>query len=257
MQILNKLTQNIPELPVDEVLVGAFSTLVKAGNAQGIASTLKGSRPHQPIEESGNFRSLNLRELAGFIFSENTLKASIGMAAINAGMSLYERPYKRLKAQNLILEKGQGKTVGVIGHFPFLEGLEGPRRLFIFEKAPQQGDLTEQDIQTHMPEADIAVITGTALINHTFVEIMQCVRKDAYKIVMGPSTPLSPALFDYGIDAVCGTLVTDYEWLRRCVMEATPVRYLKGKEFVTWFREDAVKADSAKAKSMANKSNWC
>ena len=246
MQILNKLTQNIPELPVDEVLVGAFSTLVKAGNAQGIASTMKGSRPHQPIEESGNFRSLNLRELAGFIFSKNTLKASIGMAAINAGMSLYERPYKRLKAQNLILEKGQGKTVGVIGHFPFLEGLEGPKRLFIFEKAPQQGDLTEQDIQTHMPEADIAVITGTALINHTFEEIMRYVRKDAYKIVMGPSTPLSPALFDYGIDAVCGTLVTDYELLKRCVMEAMPVRYLKGKEFVTWVAEEKDKEQAIK-----------
>ena len=238
MQILNKLTQNIPEFPIDDVLVGAFSTLVKAGNAQGIASTLKGSRPHQPIEESGNFRSLNLRELTEFIFSSNTLKASIGMAAINAGMALYERPYKKLKAQNLILEKGANKTVGVIGHFPFLEKLEGPERLFIFEKDPQQGDLTEQDIQTHMPEADIAVITGTALINHTFEEIMRYVRKDAYKIVMGPSTPLSPALFDYGIDAVCGTLVTDYELLKRCVMEAVPVRYLQGKAFVTWLAEE-------------------
>lgn len=238
MKILDKLTRNIPELPVDEVLVGAFSTLVRAGNAQGIASTLKGSHPHQPIEESGNFRSLNLRELAGFIFSDNTLKASIGMAAINAGMSLYERPYKKLKAQNLILEKGHGKTVGVIGHFPFLEKLEGPERLFIFEKDPVQGDLTEQDIQTHMPEADIAVITGTALINHTFEEIMHYIRKDAYKIVMGPSTPLSPALLEYGIDAVCGTLVTDYELLRRCVMEAVPVRYLEGKAFVTWLAEE-------------------
>ncbi|MCF8012278.1 MAG: DUF364 domain-containing protein [Clostridiales bacterium] len=248
MQILNKLTQNIPEFPVDEVLVGAFTTLVKAGDAQGIASTLKGSRPHQPIEESGNFRSLSLRELAGFIFSENTLKASIGMAAINAGMSLYERPYKRLKAQNLILDKGQGKTVGVIGHFPFLEGLEGPERLFIFEKDPAKGDLTEQDIKTYMPEADIAVITGTALINHTFEEIMQYVRRDAYKIVMGPSTPLSPALFDYGIDAVCGTLVTDYELLKRCVMEAVPVRYLQGKAFVTWMREDFSKCHFTEAK---------
>ena len=253
MQILNKLIKDIPDLPVDEVLVGAFSTLVKAGKAQGIASTLKGSRPHKPIEESGNFRSLNLRELAGFIFSDNTLKASIGMAAINAGMSLYERPYKKLKAQNLILEKGQGQTVGVIGHFPFLEGLEGPGKVFIFEKNPLNGDYTEEEIKTYMPQADVAVITGTAFINHTFDEIMQYVRKDAYKIVMGPSTPLSPVLFGYGIDAVCGTLVTDYELLKRHVMEAVPVRYLKGKEFVTWLREDFTNTYATEAKYISQK----
>ncbi|MGM0496824.1 MAG: Rossmann-like domain-containing protein [Bacteroidota bacterium] len=252
MQILDKFIKDIPEIAVDEVLVGAFSTLVKAGNAQGIASTLKGSSPHEHIEGSGNFRSLSLHELAKFIYSEYTLKASIGMAAINAWMSVYERPYQKLKAQNLIYEKGNGKTVGVIGHFPFLENLEGVGKLFIFEKSPIDGDLTEEDIKTYMPEADVAVITGTSLINHTFGEIMQYVRDDAYKIVMGPSTPLSPALFEYGIDAVCGTMVKDYELLKRCVMEAVPVKHLQGKEFVTWLADDNANAGEQKKKSYSN-----
>ena len=247
-QISEKLIEDIPKIPVDEVLVGAFSTLVKAGDAQGIASTLKGSGPHDHIVESGNFREMNLRRLAEFIFSKNILKASIGMAAINAWMSLYKRPYRQLKAQNLIYEKGRNKTIGVIGHFPFLENLEGVERLFIFEKDPTEGDLREEDIKTYMPEADIAVITGTALINHTFSEIMNYVREDAYKIVMGPSTPLSPVLFDYGIDAVCGTLIKDYEQLKLCVMEAVPVKHLKGKEFVTWLAEDYTRARTVKDK---------
>jgi len=170
------------------------------------------------------------------------------MAAINAWMSLYKRPYRQLKAQNLIYEKGRDKTIGVIGHFPFLENLEGVERLFIFEKDPTEGDLREEDIKTYMPEADIAVITGTALINHTFSEIMNYVREDAYKIVMGPSTPLSPVLFDYGIDAVCGTLIKDYEQLKLCVMEAVPVKHLKGKEFVTWLAEDYTRARTVKDK---------
>lgn len=252
MHILDKFIEDIPEIAVDEVIVGAFSTLVKAEDAQGIASTLKGSSPHEHITGAGDFRSLSLRELAEFIYSEYTLKASIGMAAINAWMSVYDRPYQNLKAQNLILEKGKDKTVGVIGHFPFLENLEGVGKLFIFEKSPLDGDLTEEDIKTYMPEADVAVITGTSLINHTFGEIMQYVRDDAYKIVMGPSTPLSPALFDYGIDAVCGTLVKDYELLKRHVMEAVPVRYLKGKEFVTWLADDKANSELLKRENYSN-----
>ncbi len=246
MQILDKFIQDIPEITVDEVVVGAFSTLVKAGEAEGIASTLKGSSPHEHITEAGNFRSLSLRQLAEFIYSEYTLKASIGMAAINAWMSVFDRPYQRLKAQELIYEKGKDKSVGVVGHFPFLDNLEGVEKLLVFEKAPLNGDLTEEDIKTYMPEADVAVITGTSLINHTFDEIMQYVRDDAYKIVMGPSTPLSPALFEYGINAVCGTLIKDYELLKRHVMEAVPVKYLKGKKFVTWLADNKSNAEFTK-----------
>jgi hypothetical protein len=238
MKISEKLVKDIPNVPVEEVLVGAFSTIIKAGDAKGISSTLKGSSPHEHIEESGSFRELSLRELAEFIYADYPLKASIGMAAINAWMSLYERSYKNLKAQHIIAQHGYNKTVGVVGHFPFLKEFDEAKQLYIFEKQPLDGDLTEEDIKNYMPEADVAVITGTALINHTFSEIMKYVREDAYKIVMGPSTPLSPVLFDYGIDAVCGTLVKDYELLKRCVMEAVPVKYLQGKEFVTWLAED-------------------
>ncbi len=252
MHILDKFTENIPEIAVDEVVVGAFSTLVKAGEAEGIASTLKGNNPHEYITGAGNFRNLSLRELAEFIYSEYTLKASIGMAAINAWMSVYDRPYKKLKAQNLIYEKGKDKTVGVVGHFPFLENMEGVGELFIFEKSPSDGDLKENDIKNYMPEADVAVITGTSLINHTFWEIMQYVRNDAYKIVMGPSTPLSPALFEYGIDAVCGTLVKDYELLKRHIMEAVPVKHLKGKEFVTWLADDKTNSEVLKRENYLN-----
>lgn len=238
MQILDKILKDIPEIPVNEVLVGAFSTLVKAGELSGISSTLRGPGPHGLIERAGNIRKLNLKELASFIKSDNLLQASIGMAAINTWTAAYDRPYRQLNAKSLVYEQGQGKTVGVVGHFPFLNEMKGIDKLYIFEKDPAEGDFSEGDIRKYMPEAEVVVITGTSLINHTFEEIMKYVRLDAYKIVMGPSTPLSPVLFDYGVDAVCGTLVKDYEVLRRCVMEAVPVRYLQGKAFVSWLAED-------------------
>lgn len=245
MKILHKLIEDIPDIEVDEVVVGAFSTLVKSGEGCGISSTLKTAGPHGPIERTGPLTDYTRRELASFIYAQNLVHASIGMAAINSGMALHQRNYQKINAKKLVMEKGQGKTVGVIGHFPFLDQLQGLKRLMIFEKHPLEGDHTEADIKKYLPQADVVVITGTTFINHTFEQIINYIRKDAYVMVMGPSTPISPVLFDYGINAICGTQVRDYEILKRCVMEAIPVKYLEGKEFVAWLNDD----DQAKAKS--------
>jgi len=238
MKILKELVRNIPEIPVDEVIVGAFTTLVKAGSRCGVSSTLRGNSPHYAPGRDKPLSTLNLREMAGLIQSEDLLQASVGMAAINAAASFHSHSYYPVKAQEIISAKGKGKVVGVIGHFPFLEKLTGASRLLIFEKQPVNGDFHEKDIRRMLPEADVVAITGTTFINHTFEEVMEHARPDAFKIVLGPSTPFSPVLFNYGIDAVCGTRVTDFETVKQCVLEAMPVRQMRGKEFVCRMQQD-------------------
>lgn len=240
MKVVHQLVKDIPHIPVDEVLVGVFSTLVKAGSMQGIASTLKGQGPHGYIDAPNGLSKRSLRELADLLLAEDTLKASIGMAAVNAWMAARPHALQYMNAKKLIYEAGKGKIVGVIGHFPFVEHMNEARKRYIFEKQPQQGDMREQDIQTYMPQVDVAVITGTSIINHTFERIMQFVKPDAFTIVMGPSTPLAPVLFSYGVDAVCGTLVADYNKMRRGVLEAVPFRHLQGKTYATWLGGEAL-----------------
>ncbi|MBU0712048.1 DUF364 domain-containing protein [bacterium] len=233
------MIKNVPQIPVHDVVIGVFSTLVKTEMNCGIASTIKYGSPHQRIKDSGQLEELTLRELAEYVFSENLLEASVGMAAINSMFPIDDSHYRQVNASDIIVEKGQGRTLGIIGHFPFLERLKGQfKQVYIFEKQPQKGDLGEKDIPEYLPEVDIVAITGTTITNHTFEDILKWSSKDAVKIVLGPSTPLSPVLFDMGIDVIAGSVVRDYEITRQQVLQATPSRYLEGLEFATLFRED-------------------
>ncbi|MBN2601893.1 MAG: DUF364 domain-containing protein [Candidatus Marinimicrobia bacterium] len=238
MNLLRQLIANVPRITVDEVIVGVFSTLVKTETGSGIASTIKYGSPHQRIKDSGDLEKYNLAELAKFALSENLLEASVGMAALNSIFPTDDPHYKKINASDIIVEKGRGKTLGIIGHFPFLERLSGQfKQVYIFEKQPREDDLGEKDIPEYLPQADIVAITGTAITNHSFENILRHTSSTAFKIMLGPSAPLSPLLFELGIDVIAGSIVWNYRRVRRQVLQATPSRYLEGLEFATMLRE--------------------
>ena len=55
-------------------------------------------------------------------------------------------------------------------------------------------------------------------------------------VVLGDSVPLSPVLFDYGVDAVSGTEVIDPTLALRCVSEGANFRQVKGVRRLTMMR---------------------
>ena len=239
MQIIKELINTVPDIQVDEVVVGLFSTLIKAGKYRGVASTLKGDRPHSRIKKSGHLENFTLRELARFALSENLLEASLGMAAINSAWALENANYKNINAKNIILEYGKGKNVGVIGHFPFLEKMERYfHKLYIFEKQPRKNDYPEEDIPKYLPDMEVIALTATSLTNHTFDDIMKYASRNSFIIMLGPSTPLAPILFEHGIDVLAGTFIQNYQKFKKYVIQATPTRHLQGKKYVCLMKED-------------------
>ncbi len=238
MGISEDLLERISSYPLREIVIGAFNTLVWSRTC-GLASTLREpQRPHQGVRESGTLLSKDVTDLARYILSENLLEASVGMAALNSALPDETENAVPLNAKSLIVERGRDKVVCVIGHFPFLDELRSRfHSLHIFEKVPHEGDLLEQDIPQYLPNADVVAITGTSIPNHTFDGIMKYVVPECYVIVLGPTTPLSSILFDYGVDAVSGTRVLDIPYVLSQVKEATPFRYLKGVEHLTLLRE--------------------
>lgn len=239
MMVYEKLLKDIPYIPVDEIIIGFFSVLVKSGKRAGIASTIKYGKTHDRIGDVRDLERKSLRELAGLVSSDNMLAASLGMAAINCYWSGKNSDYVTVNAKDIVLDKGRGKTVGVIGHFPFLnKHREQYKELMIFEKSPQEGDWGEGDIPEQLPRADVVALTATTLANHTFHEVIRHMSPKSYKIILGPTTPLSPVLFDYGFHAVCGALIRDYDIVRKQVLIATPTRYLEGMEYVGMMGEE-------------------
>jgi uncharacterized protein (DUF4213/DUF364 family) len=241
MQIINDLLSRLNyDAPVERVVQGAFQTAVLTRRC-GLASTPHDAGPHHdksPVKEAGHLLKHDAAGLARKALSASPNEAAIGMATINSLLNVDAQQYEELNAAELIARKGENKKVAIVGHFPFVPRLRPVvKELWVIEKNPQEGDFGETSSANLIPQADVIGITGTALTNHTMEDLLKLCRPDAYVIVLGGTAPLSPVLFDYGIDAVSGTLVVDPELVFRYVSQGATFRQIKGIRLLTMMRE--------------------
>jgi uncharacterized protein (DUF4213/DUF364 family) len=225
------------ETPVRDIRQGPFQTAVLTRYC-GLSST-----PHEypgthheyyPVTQAGSLLDKDARTLANMVKSENTFEAAIGLAAINSLLDVDEQRCTETNAADLIADRGQGKRIAIIGHFPFVPRLRPlARELWVIEKNPQEDDLPETEADRLLPRADVIAITGMAFTNHTIEPLLALCHPRAYVVILGGSTPLSPLLFDYGISALSGTRVIEPETVLRCVSQGATFRQLKGVRRLT------------------------
>jgi uncharacterized protein len=151
------------------------------------------------------------------------------MAAINSLLEVDLTACRELNAAELILEKGAEKNVAVIGHFPFLPRIrDRVRSLWVIEKNPREGECREDEADRLVLQADVVAITGTTLTNHTLPHLLGLCAPSAFVLMLGDTVPLSPALFDYGLDALSGSRVEDPDLTLRCVSQGANFRQIRG-----------------------------
>jgi len=218
---------------VQDIRIGMFHTAVISRRC-GLAASLPHDALRQDppfVREPGFLADKPPAELAHLAHSASLLEAAIGMATINSLLAVDLDACRELNAAELILKKGEGRNVAVVGHFPFLPRVrEKARRLWVIEKNPKEGDFPELTADTLIPEADVVGITGTALTNHTLEHLLELCNPRAYVVILGDTAPLSPLFFDYGVDAVCGTAVVDTEQALRCVSQGATFRQIQGTQ---------------------------
>jgi uncharacterized protein (DUF4213/DUF364 family) len=221
------------DAPVRRVLVGAFWTMVLLDTDPprcGLASTLRGGTHEAgpPVPEAGRLLERSGRELTEWLRSSSALEASIGMAAFNALLEVDAAACVEVNAEQIILERGAGRRVVIVGHFPFVERVRrAAAECWVTELRPRPGDVPAERAGEILPRADVVALTGTSLINHTFDGLIRLCRPDAFVLVLGASAPLSPVLFKVGVDAVSGTVVTDPEPVQRSVGQGATFRQIK------------------------------
>ncbi len=233
MKILHALLDAVSgaQHTVSDVCIGAFQTAVCAGEI-GLATTCTPQHSCVPWSDQGAARAGSLtggdaRELARLVLSNNPLEASVGMAAINALLPKEGLPLQVREASEYLAEHAVGKKVAVIGHFPFVERLRTiARQLWVIERSPLPGDITEEEGRLVLPECEMLCITGSTLINHSFDDVMSRIR-GAFVVMVGPSSPLNPSLFDFGVDAICSGTVIDRESVLRHVMQGATFRQIR------------------------------
>lgn len=228
----------LPDACVSEARIGIYTTAVVAEFSGGklscgLASTLKTGYCNGPSGLAGRIKGMSIRELAQLALDGEGVEASLGMAAINS--ALPDNEYDEINAEALIAEKAAGKHAAIIGHFPFTERIrQKAEKLWVFELNPKDAsDLPADKMPELLPQAAVVAISALTLVNRTFDGIIANSNPAAYKILLGPSAPLSKTVFDYGIDVVSGARVSDTALLLSHLSEGVNFKSLPGKRLVS------------------------
>ena len=232
MKILEDLLASVStEARADEVVIGPFLTAVASGAVGGLATTLlpRGPRAREPLlSESGSYAGRPLAELARLVLSTQPLEAGLGLAALNAALSREKGPWREQDGLDYLLAQAEDRNLALVGHFSFAHKLAPvARQCQILELEPEVGDLPTEAAERVIRDSDLVVITGSTFTNHTIAGLLQ-LAKGKLVFVLGPSAPLSPVLFDHGVTAIGGTLVTYVPRALQQVKEGAVFRQLQG-----------------------------
>ena len=239
--LLDDLLASLPDdhTPVRSVMVGAHCTAVCSRHC-GLATTIIGDKPHDHttvVHDAGRLNLKSARELAEYARSVNPLEAGIGVAAINSLLDMDESNAVEINASEVLMRRGTGKNVALVGHFPFIPRLrKSVENLWVIEQHPSGDDHPAQSASELIPKADVVVLTGSALINHTLDGLLELCRPDALVMLLGPTTPLSPVLFDHGVNIIAGSRVVDEDAVLHAIGQGATFQQVTGVRLLAFTR---------------------
>ncbi|MDU9375865.1 hypothetical protein McpSp1_04440 [Methanocorpusculaceae archaeon Sp1] len=253
-KMYDEIIAGIPaEYTVDDLINGCYNSFVRSGSGAGTAGLIPiDSRPELLRRELG----MPLRELAEAVKSWNYVEASIGLAAINAyynnpevaasnGVELAaSRITEDRKNDPFIMSQNKikNKKVCVVGHFPHLEQLFAPVcDLSIVETTPGPEDYPEPATDYLIPEANFVFITCASIIYKTLPRYLKLSENAENVVIVGPSTPLAPALFEFGVDDISSFVIRDADHAKRIVQGLDMDRIYSTGQKVSWKKESVEK----------------
>jgi hypothetical protein len=185
-------------------------------DSTGIAAVLFDALPHgcTVVSAAGNVAGSPATDLLQYLVGgKNPLEIAMGMATANA---LIEQPPKDAvddREATTYLNLQKGVNVAMVGLFaPLVSRIRATgAELTIIEKNSARietlGDAEKNDA---LKSCDVAIITATTLINNTFEETINLLGTPRAVAIMGPSTPLMPAIFrNTPVTHLGGVIVAD------------------------------------------------
>lgn len=223
--LLDALAGQVADRPVRRVVIGLNWTLVETAEGCGLAHTPERGAPGcRAPDGAGTLAGRGLRALAGLVRSDNPALVAVGVAAVNAGHAGSAPAGTATNGLDLFRPIA-GRTV-VVGRFPGLaDRLPG---CALVERDPRSGEVAEADAAEPIAGAAGLIITASALANGGVSRCLALAagRADLTVALVGPGTPLAPALFRRGIHILSGTVVTDPDAAARIIGEGGAVKAL-------------------------------
>jgi hypothetical protein len=205
------------------VIVGLNWTLVVGPEGAGLAQTpARGTAGCRSLPTPGRYTGQPLSALADLWFSDNLFEHTIAVAAVNAHWNRFDSPDYPGNGIEMIENRGD-KTV-VVGRFPGVA--ERYPGVAVVEQEPRPGEYPASALPTLLPKAEFVAVTASTIVNGTFPGIIaHC--QQAFVLMIGPSTPLCPALFEIGVGALSGFVAVDLHGLAAALSEGAAVSALR------------------------------
>lgn len=228
------LGADLDHITVERAVIGLFFTGVKLDS--GIAGAC--ATPLRSIPEAvccpssamawpfpGKLHGKPARALLEEVTATSGIRRAVGIAVMNALAAMcWERAPSPLVDLRVGVDAYDAahvrpeENVVVVGAFvPFLKELKRTgQRWTVLEMDPAtlKGDELlhyrhASEAVDVMPHADVALITGTTLLNSTMADLLALCRPDARVVVVGPTVGLFPdAFLRRGVDIMGGVQVT-------------------------------------------------
>ncbi len=182
---------------VEGCVVGDMWTTVRADGNIGIARTMGG----KGVDKAALAQSMigqPLREVANHLKWDSLVRASIGVAAMNAFYNKAEALADKAPCDKCC-EEFAGKKVTVIG-----DACSCGTALALPESAELGAEYDEA------MKADVVFISGDALINRTLPALLAKVGENTKVVLCGPGVPAAPVMFAFGnpVHALTGLYAT-------------------------------------------------
>lgn len=192
---------------VDEVLVGLNWSMVRVGDKAGIArSPERGTQGARTVRGDQPIAGQTLGRLAGWLCSLDPLRRSIGLAAINA---YWNHPENGAVASGWGFSgyTPPGEGLVIVGGFRAVQQRLSAAR--IVEREPQGNDIPASKAAEALANAKSVAITAQTLMNGSLEPLLAQISPTADRLLVGPSTPVAPVLFEHGLDRAAGLAITD------------------------------------------------
>jgi uncharacterized protein (DUF4213/DUF364 family) len=251
-EVRDALLEEVPdigEIRVEGVCLGlGYSGLKLDTGHAGVCNTLISEATPECCEvlrDAGTLAGRPVTEFLGMIESWDFIERVIGVSALNAlSQIVFEKEPDRylMEERNLVevVEVNREDTVVMVGNIkPFTPVFTSNARvLHILERSPrrEEGVLPDTACEQLVPEADVVVITGSALANGTLDRLLELAGDARAVAVVGPTASCLPdPLFSRGADYVGGIRIRDADRAMRILSEGGGTPQLRrAGEFVTF-----------------------
>lgn len=219
---------------VEDVRIGLGYTVVKlkSGHA-GVAWT-----PRSEASSCTHFRGAGtlagqpVTNMLRFLVDEKApLVRAIGLAAANAMLAALPRPAISRDEVISTLNISPGDRVAMVGYFgPVVADLrKSGCQLDVVELIPRPDEtLTPDQGREALAHCDIAILTGTSMINGTCDALLASLGRPRAAVLLGPSSPLCPEVFvGSPITHIAGSRVRDADAVLRIASEGGGTMLLK------------------------------